>query len=708
MVTENSTKLHETSEAYDSALVEEQRYLDMALERRADMIRYLDSELSVATSDGIAQIRHRRLARQRTELDAAEHGLIFGRLDAVDGTARRIGRIGISNSADDAEPLVIDWRAPAARPFYMATPVEPLGQARRRHIRVEGQDVVDVNDEPLDAVSGSGLVGEGALFAALTGRRTAHMASAAATLQREQDEIVRAEVKGPLVVQGGPGTGKTVVALHRAAYLLFANPQMAAQGVLTLGPSRRFLDYIAQVLPALGETAIVAATPDELVPGVAVTADEPSATEELKGRAIWQTVLWRYVAACTPEGRSIHFVWEGEDYEIAASTVERLISGAISGRSYHAAREVFTDFMHDQMVQAIADRVESAFVHIDEGLEDIVHVAVEFQEVDGGHEGSENDGILSDDELDALRDRIAQDPQIEATIRAVWPVLDPAEELLRLLGDDAQLRQFAPELTASERAAVADRTPGWSSSDVALLDAMADLLGDTVVHPPVKTSEEFLAERAASRRDWIYGHVIVDEAQELSEMQWHMVSRRTPKQSITAVGDIDQADSSHLHTSWEQAVGAVFGERWTQAQLTIGYRTPAEVMALTGPVLRNAGSFNTPPNAVRRSGIEPWVRETPEEQLISETRQAFHELTDRWNGGTVGVIAAAQRIPALQAALDDVPVVSATESKGLEWDATIVIDPAGIAAEPRGWNRLYVALTRSTQELGQITVAHSS
>ena len=708
MVTKNSTRLHETSEAYDSALAEEQRYLDTALERRADIIRYLDSELSVATSDGVAQIRHRRLARQRTELDAAEHGLIFGRLDAVDGTARRIGRIGISNSADDAEPLVIDWRAPAARPFYMATPVEPLGQARRRHIRVEGQDVIDVNDEPLDEVSASGLVGEGALFAALAGRRTAHMASAAATLQREQDEIVRAEVKGPLVVQGGPGTGKTVVALHRAAYLLFANPQMAAQGVLTLGPSRRFLDYIAQVLPALGETAIVAATPDELVPGVTVTADEPPATEELKGRAIWQTVIWRYVAARTPESMAVHFVWEGEHYEIAASTVERLISGASSGRSYHAARTVFIDFMHDQMVQEIADRVESAFVRIDEGLEDIVHVAVEFEEVDGGHEGSENDGILSDDELDALRDRIAQDPQIEATIHTVWPVLDPAEELLRLLGDDAQLRQFAPELSASERAAVTARTPGWSSSDVALLDAMADLLGDTVVHPRVKASEEFLAERAASRRDWIYGHVIVDEAQELSEMQWHMVSRRTPKLSITAVGDIDQADSSHRHTSWGQAVDAVFGERWTQAQLTIGYRTPAEVMALTGPVLRNAGSFNTPPNAVRRSGIEPWVRESTEGQLLSDIQQAFKELTKRWDGGTVGVIAAAQRIPALQAALDDVPVVSATQSKGLEWDATLVIDPAGIAAEPRGWNRLYVALTRSTQELGQITVGQTS
>lgn len=703
-MTENSTKLGTNVKAYDNAIAEEQNYLDMVLERRADIIQYLESELSVATNDGVDQIRHRHLARQRTELDAADNGLIFGRLDAVDGTVRRIGRIGISSSAGDTEPLVIDWRAPAARPFYMATAVESLGQARRRHIRIDGKKVVDVNDEPLDQANSSGLVGEGALFAALAGRRTEHMSSAAATLQREQDEIVRADVQGPLVVQGGPGTGKTVVALHRAAYLLFANPELAAQGVLTLGPSRRFLDYIAQVLPALGETAIVATTPDELVPGITVTVDESRTTEELKGRAIWQSVISRYVEARTPESKPVEFIWEGDHYVIPARTVTRLVAGAISGRSYHAARSIFIEYMHDQLVEAMADRLESAFARIDEGLEDIVHVDVDFQEVDGGHEGSENDGLLSDEELDSLRDRIAQDSQVDAVIGTVWPLLDPAEELLRLLSDQELLRRFAPELSESERATVSDRTPGWSSSDVALLDAMSDLLGDTVVYPPVKASDEFLAERAASRRDWVYGHIIVDEAQELSQMQWHMVSRRTPRLSITAVGDIDQADSSHLHTTWAQAVNAVFGGRWTQAQLTIGYRTPAEVMALTDPVLRKAGSLNTPPNAVRRSGIEPWERESTEEQLLADIWQAFDELVDRWDGGTVGVIAAAPRVPELQKVLHSVPVVSATESKGLEWDATLVVDPRGIAAEPRGWNRLYVALTRSTQELGQIIV----
>lgn len=683
------------------AIAEEQRYLDATLERRAEILQFLDAELSTSARDAVSRARHQGMARQRTELTHAQDGLIFGRLDALDGTARRIGRIGISAANDDAEPMVIDWRAPAARPFYMATPVEPLGQARRRHVRIEGVSVVGVDDEPLDGANTSGLVGEGALFSALSERRSGQMVSAAATLQREQDEIVRADVHGPLVVQGGPGTGKTVVALHRAAYLLFASPQLAARGVLTLGPSRRFLDYIAQVLPALGETAIVAATPDTLIPGVTVTAEEPRITEEIKGRALWQPALTRYVAARTPESAPVDFVWEGEQYEIPSFLVARLIETAVSGRSYHAARRWFHEQMHDRFAHAVAERFEDVYARIDDGLEDVVHARVSFQEVDRDNEGSELDGVLSEEELDKLREDIAHSPRVAAVLAGTWPILDADEELQRLMGDDTLLGQFVPELSTAERQAVLTRKRGWASSDIPLLDAMCHLLGDNTISPEYDT---FVSERAASRRDWVYGHVIVDEAQELSEMQWHMVARRSPQLSITAVGDIDQAETPHQHTTWAQAVDSVFGQRWTQAKLTIGYRTPAEVMALTGPILREAGSVNEPPNAVRLSGIEPWERDTDESQLLSEITRAFEELTERWTGGTVGVIAAAPRVPALQAALNGIPVITATQSKGLEWDATLVIDPAGISAEPRGWNRLYVALTRSTQELGRINV----
>lgn len=697
-----TTATHDKSAAVrDDAIAEEQAYLDTANERRSEVIRSMDTELSAPAQDAVEQARHRGLARQRTELQRAESGLIFGRLDSLDGTTRRVGRIGIPGATDDDDPLVVDWRAQAARPFYMATPVEPLGQAHRRHIRIEGRAVIGVDDEPLDMANASGLVGEGTLFAALGERRTGQMTTAAATLQREQDEVVRADAKGPLVVQGGPGTGKTVVALHRAAYLLFANPQLAAQGVLTLGPSRRFLDYIAQVLPALGETAIVAAIPDALVPGITVTAEDPRATEEIKGRALWQQAMTRYVASLTPEGMPVGFLWQGERYEIPSTTVARLIAAAISGRTYHGAGIVFADQLRERLVQAIADRSEDLFARVDDGLEDILHKPVDFPEVQGGDEGSEADGVLTEAELDRLREKTAEDPLVASTIRTVWPALDPEEELERLLGDDASLRQFAPELSDAERESVSARKTGWATGDVPLLDAMSDLLGDTVIHP---AEEEFLAERAASRRDWIYGHVIVDEAQELSEMQWHMVARRTPQLSITAVGDIDQAETPHQHTTWAQAVNTVFGERWTQARLTIGYRTPAEVMALTGPVLQKAGSLNEPPRAVRLSGIDPWERDVDEADLVAEATRAYRELAERWAGGTVGVIAAAGRIPALGAAMDGVAVITATQSKGLEWDATLVIDPDGIAAKPRGWNQLYVALTRSTQELGRINI----
>lgn len=683
----------------EAAIAEEQDYLDATLARRADLLHFLTTELSATAQDAVGHARRRGMIRQRTELTHAENGLIFGRLDALDGGTLRIGRVGVSSAADDADPMVIDWRAPAARPFYMATPVEPLGQAHRRHIRIEGTTVAGVDDEPLDGESGSGLVGESALFSALSERRTGRMTSAAATLQREQDEIVRAGIRGPLVVQGGPGTGKTVVALHRAAYLLFASPQLAARGVLTLGPSRRFLDYIAQVLPALGETAIVAATLDTLIPGVTVTAEDSRVVEGIKGRAHWQPALERYVAALTPQATPVPLTWEGERYEISDAVVGRLLRAAASGRSHHAARRWFFEQMHDQLAHAVAERFEDVFSRIDEGLEDVVHTKVSFVEVDRDDEGSEVDGILTEEELEKLRDDIAVNARVADALADTWPTLDPAAELRRLLSDEALLERFLPDLSHDERRAVVTTRTGWATGDIPLLDAMSDLIGDTVVHP---ASDEFLSDRAASRRDWVYGHVIVDEAQELSEMQWHMVARRTPQLSITAVGDIDQAETPHEHATWAQAVTAVFGERWTQAKLTIGYRTPAEVMALTGPILEKAGSVNEPPHAARFSGVAPWERDVEDSRLVAEIAQAFEELTDRWAGGTVGVIAAAPRVPALRAALPGVPVIAATQSKGLEWDATLVIDADGIAAEPRGWNRLYVALTRATQELGQI------
>ncbi|MFG1840463.1 HelD family protein [Micromonospora sp. NPDC049175] len=692
-----------------SAVAEEQAFLDLATARRDRLVDHLRVELSAEALDPVEQARQRMLRHQYEELRRARDGLVFGRLDGLDGTVLHVGRIGLRDDSEDGEPLLVDWRAAAARPFYTATAVDPQGQARRRHIRTTGSTVVGVDDEPLDGTLSAELVGEGALLAALDQRRTGHMSTAIATLQREQDDIIRAEATGPLIVQGGPGTGKTVVALHRVAYLLFARRAMAEQAVLVLGPSPRFLQYIAQVLPALGETAVVSATCDTLLPGIRVARDESRQLAEIKGRALWQPALESYVTSLLPRPRELKLRWEGEFYAIAAATVAQALASAVQGRPYHRARAVFAEQLHHLLADAVVEQRETLMKEMEEGFEDIL--ARVDRDLTREHHlgraptGSDVNGVLSEEEVEDLRSRIAGSASIARFVEAWWPTLDAEALLGALLTDPTLLARFAPRLSPAEITAVAAEPAEWASSDIALLDALADLLGEVEAPQP---QGEFVADRARRQRGWVYGHVCVDEAQELSEMQWQMVVRRCPSRSITAVGDIDQAEAAHRHSSWAQAVQAVFGDRWTAAELTICYRTPREVMDLTGPVLTRAGSHNAPPRAVRSSGIAPWELTTTPAELAGAAAQAVRQLRQRWRGGTVGVVAPADRITELLAVLSDVPVLTAAQAKGLEWDATLLVDPQGIAAEPRGWNGLYVALTRCTQELGQVILTRPS
>ncbi|WP_407320221.1 AAA family ATPase [Isoptericola halotolerans] len=709
----------------------EQQILDAAWQRRAGLIADIDATLAAARGDDdTSRARLGRLRQRRAELQHAEAGLVFGRIDGDDDVVRHLGRVGLPGDDGD-DPLVVDWRAPAARPFYTATPRDPQGLRRRRHIRTRGPEVVGVDDEPLGDVFGTtlddadGLVGEGALLAALDERRTGRMGTAVATLQREQDDVVRADARTPLVVQGGPGTGKTVVALHRVAYLLFTYPHLAERGVLVLGPSTRFLDYIGQVLPALGETAVVSATCDTLVPGIRPTRPETRDTAEIKGRALWQAALTRYVEALVPFDDDLDVTFEGERCTLTAADVAAAVRAARSGgHSYHRARRLAVERVHDLLADAVAARQAELLARAEEGFEDVLgRVDASLATADDraaptGASGSDVDGTFSSDELAALRTRIAADRGVASTLERWWPRREPADELATLLGDADLLRRVAPELSPAEADVVTSaappsdtRTGPWASSDVPLLDALAELLGDSDDPDGRATGQgDFVADRAAARRDWVYGHVVVDEAQELSPMQWHMVVRRCPTRSITSVGDIDQAESVHRHTDWADAVGDALGERWRRADLTICYRTPREVMDLTAPVLRAAGSRNDPPRAVRSSGVAPWSREVSASELPDAVRSAVEGMRARYDGGTVGVVAPAGRVSVLAASLagatpvPEAPVLTAADAKGLEWDATVVVDPAGIAAGPRGWNALYVALTRCTQELGQISV----
>ncbi|MFE6235097.1 HelD family protein [Cellulosimicrobium sp. NPDC057862] len=716
------------SHAATLAVAEEQQHLDAALGRRTQLLAELDARLAVpadldlpGAEDVVERSRRAGLRRRRTELERAESGLVFGRVDTVDGVMRHVGRVGIAASEDDADPLVLDWRAPGARTFYTATAREPQGLARRRHVRTAGDRVTGVDDEPLGGSANvadgeGGLVGEGALLAALSERRTGRMGTAVATLQVEQDAIVRAPAEQTLVVQGGPGTGKTVVALHRVAYLLFTHPHLAERGVLLLGPSSRFLEYVAQVLPALGETAVVSATCDTLVPGVAPERGEDREAAELKGRALWQDVVARYADSRVPDAQALTVRLDGEPLTLDAARVAQVLRAArAGGRSVLAARRRAVDLLLDALVDEAAARHAELLERVEEGFEDVLGkldaglVARDDRAPTTGARGGDVDGELTDDDLDRLRGDLARDVGFTAVLDAWWPVVDARTALADLLGDAALLARHAPQLTSAEVRRVTGEPAGLAPSDVPLLDALADALGT-----PGAPGEqgEFLAQRAATGRDWVYGHVVVDEAQELSPMQWHMVLRRCPTRSVTAVGDVDQTEAPHRHTDWADVVGPVFGERWHRADLSICYRTPREVMELVGPVLRAAGSRNAPPRAVRDAGVAPRDVVVPDgasdATLGAAVAVEVARLADRYDGGSVGVVAPRGRIVHLGAAVGGVPVLSTSEAKGLEWDAVVVVDPDGIAAEPRGWNGLYVAMTRCTQELARIVVGAPS
>ncbi|WP_249265655.1 MULTISPECIES: ATP-binding domain-containing protein [unclassified Pseudonocardia] len=736
-------------------------------DRRRDTARRLADTLreetvgtpqAITQRDAAAEMLTDRLAGLR----AAEHGLAFGRLDADDGEIRYVGRIGLLDEDNEYEPLLMDWRAPAARPFYTATAANPEGMRRRRHLRTRLRQVVAIDDEPLNlaemteeerARSGSGLTSEAALLAAVSQARTGRMGDIVATIQGEQDRIIRSKPSGVLVVQGGPGTGKTAVALHRAAYLLYTHrDRLARRGVLVVGPNPTFLRYIGQVLPSLGETSVVLGTVAQLFPGLDARRTESPATAELKGRAEMAPVIAAAVRDRQQLPRSpVELVVEQQRVVFDRDTVAQARTRARRSRKPHnEARRIFRKELLRLLAQQVARRV-------------------------GGGES----GLLDRRDVDDIRDELAESAEVAAQLEELWPTLSPEQLLTDLFADRRRLNSVARRIPAPERALLERPAPGpdvppdlrWTPADVALLDEAAELLGDdgaaqaaaeaAALREEVEYAQGVLdvldleedldpellratdiidadrlaermqvsrydstAERAAADREWTYGHIIVDEAQELSAMAWRMVMRRAPARSMTLVGDIAQTGDRGGAGSWDEVLSPFVARRWRLEQLTVNYRTPSEIADVADDVLAEIDASLQPPSSVRSTGVPPWAVALPagadgDRVLVERVRAERDAVGD----GRTAVLTPQGRLDRVRAVLDaaglttpepaegeselDAPVVvlPVAASKGLEFDAVVVVEPQEMLDEsPRGLNDLYVAITRATQRLG---VLHS-
>jgi len=738
----------------DEELAAEQGYVT-GLHRRLDDIRAqvvgrLDDALALVAHNPQAVGEREATVQLYTErlvaLDAAESGLCFGRLDRREAVVPRyIGRIGLQSEDGDEEPLLVDWRAPAAQPFYTATPLHDLGVRRRRHIRTRGRTVVSIADETLDlddpdVAQRSGLAGESVLLAALNQTRTGRMTDIVRTIQAEQDRIIRADSRGVLVVQGGPGTGKTAVALHRAAYLLYTHRErLARSGLLIVGPSPTFLRYIADVLPSLGETGVVLADLGSLRPGIEAHAPERPEVAEVKGRAAMADVVAAAVDArqAVPDGPAEVTV-DGTTLRLTPTDAARARSRArAASRLHNEARPTFARRVIDRLTQKYADKLGA--------------------DVRGGT------SLLDAADVAALRREVAAEPAVHALIDRLWPRLTPERLLRDLFASRDRLVAATPGWDDADRELLLrPASSPWTPSDVPLLDEADELLGvdesaeknrarrdeqrrradaqatldllhgsrsqdaETEAESEELAAFDLLdaeglaarqevrdtrttAERAAADRTWTYGHVIVDEAQELSAMAWRLLLRRCPTRSMTVVGDVAQTGSLAGATSWAEVLTPHLGVHWRMEELTVNYRTPAEIMDVAAEVLAAGGAGASVGRSVRSTGVLPWALRVDEDELATAVAKAAAEFEAE--EGTLAIIAPPSRVEALVAALpessDDLtagPVVlTPAGAKGLEFDSVLVVDPAAVVAEGvRGHNDLYVALTRATQRLGVV------
>ncbi len=660
-------------------------------------------------------------ARRLAILDAEHEGLVFGRLDLqVDEEIRYIGRLGVRD--DDYEPLVVDWRAPAAEPFYRATPNHPMGVIRRRVLRCRDDKVIGLEDDLLDPEAETDLpvLGEGALMASLTRARGRTMKDIVATIQAEQDEAIRAPYQGVTVIAGGPGTGKTVVALHRAAYLLYSNrARLERGGVLVVGPSRVFMNYIERVLPSLGEESVTLRAVGQAatdVLGMSSDRIDRADAATLKGSLRMLEVLRRLVRLpSTPEAGDLRprVTVKGEVLSLTDAELARIRDHVLAHTKFNRGRRQATDMV----VAALARK-----------LPDDVDVAA--------------------DEVPAL---IADQHALTAFMNAWWPGLSATRVLARLADADIVAR-VAPNLSPDERDALTasytwlrrrdgdfDDTGeivGWSVADIALLDELADIIGPTPPAPEDREDPVFVGlgevdelvtiadvlrderiEDPEAEPQRTFAHILVDEGQDITPMQWRMLRRRGPQASWTIVGDPAQSSYPHADEtsrSMDQLIGRGPVRRFT---LSTNYRSPKEVFDLAARVITKVFPDADLPHAVRQTGLEPRLVSTPVAHLGEAITEQVLELAGQVSG-TIGVIVppsslasvtkltmSNQRLVHLE---DRLLVVTALQAKGLEYDGVLVVSPDDIVAEAPGAERvLYVALTRATQRMTTLDVTDS-
>ena len=654
----------------------------------------------------------RAMGNRMKRLDVADDGLCFGRLDTLSGEHSYIGRIGLLDEENGHEALLLDWRAPAARAFYVATAASPEKMRRRRQFHTRGRQVVDFTDEflgrPGDAERGGR--GDAALLAAVNAPRGDGLRDIVATIQAEQDEIIRLAHNGVLVIEGGPGTGKTVVALHRVAYLLYTQRErMERHGVLVIGPNPAFLNHIGRVLPSLGESNVVFMTTGDLVPGLRITAEDAPDAARLKGSLKILDVLAAAVAdrQRLPE-HPLTIQLADVTVRIDAETAEWAIQEArASGQPHNEARAVFGEIVTYVLTERAIARIGKGWLTRDDR--------------------NAWERVRSD-----LLKELADNAAFIAALDELWPILTPETLLAQLYTSPERLRAAGADPTLWR--AVGD---AWTVSDVPLLDELVDLLGrdkaaDQTAERERKAEAEYaagvldnmisredlmddedhllaqdmlyaedladrflerdtreLAERAAADRDWTYRHVVVDEAQELSEMDWRVLMRRCPHRSFTVVGDLAQRRSVAGATSWDTMMEPYVPGRWVYRSLSVNYRTPAEIMTVAAALLAEFAPGVQPPESVRACGVQPWSRRVIEDEIPAAIEEFVRDEAAR--EGTSVVIGP----PGVPGA------VVASQTKGLEFDAVLVVEPERILADgPRGAAELYVALTRATQRLG--------